>query len=263
MSNQPTQSAPSFTPVKFRARKDGWTPQKQVAFVAALAATASVGKAARSVGMTRRSAYNLYHRADAASLRAAWAAALDQGCNRLADALLDRAIHGTVTPIFYKGEKVGERRTFDNRLGMWSLERRMPHRFGTWRDRHVFRRDDPDGGAGVLQHMLRALVQDVVADELGRARPVRPTLVTERHLGDPAEAEAEESAAARMREIRQRIENDLWSERLKLIERGEIDPTDPNSYADWQARQAAARASQRAGPTPGDPDSSQDGACKL
>ena len=112
------QVAQSFTPVAVRPRHDGWTSEKQVAFVGALAATACIEEACRAVGMTPRSFYDLRARADAGSFRTAVEAALDIGTHRIADAMLGRALHGEVTPIFYKGEQVGERRRYDNRLGI-------------------------------------------------------------------------------------------------------------------------------------------------
>jgi hypothetical protein len=42
-----------------RIRHDGWTPKRQLDFLAALARSRSVTKAARAVGMSRESAYRL------------------------------------------------------------------------------------------------------------------------------------------------------------------------------------------------------------
>ena len=67
---------PSFARVPLRARRDGWTAERQAAFIDALAATRHVGRACARVGMSRESAYRLYGRPDAASFRAAWDACL-------------------------------------------------------------------------------------------------------------------------------------------------------------------------------------------
>jgi hypothetical protein len=64
-----------FDPVPVRARKDGWTPARQAAFIAALRETRCVLEACRRVGLSSESAYRLYRRADAASFRRAWHAA--------------------------------------------------------------------------------------------------------------------------------------------------------------------------------------------
>jgi hypothetical protein len=51
---------PDFTPVPLdRVRHDGWTPERQRLFLIALAAMGTVDSAARAVGMSRISAYNL------------------------------------------------------------------------------------------------------------------------------------------------------------------------------------------------------------
>jgi hypothetical protein len=65
-------SLSSFTPVPVRARRDGWTAERQHAFIAALARTGCVGRAALEVGMSRESAYRLRRRRGAESFAAAW-----------------------------------------------------------------------------------------------------------------------------------------------------------------------------------------------
>ena len=40
-------------------RRDGWTPQRQLAFLDTLARTHCIAKAARAAGMSRESAYRL------------------------------------------------------------------------------------------------------------------------------------------------------------------------------------------------------------
>lgn len=84
--------------------------------------------------MGRRSACLLRKRPDAASFREAWDAALDSAVQRLRDAVLERAIEGSATPIFYRGEQVGERRRYDDRLAMFVLRMRDPERFASWRE---------------------------------------------------------------------------------------------------------------------------------
>lgn len=63
---------PFFTPVKLRARKDGWSPQLQCAFLAELYLRGSVAGAAKAVGKSRESAYRLRAKRDAQSFAAAW-----------------------------------------------------------------------------------------------------------------------------------------------------------------------------------------------
>ena len=62
---------PPFTPVPTRARRDGWSPDKQRAFLVALGRTGQVGLAAKAVGMTHQTAWRLRKRVGAESFAAA------------------------------------------------------------------------------------------------------------------------------------------------------------------------------------------------
>ena len=71
---------PDFTPVPHRNnRHDGWTPERQRAFIEALADTGSVSRAARMVNMAQANCYTLRRAPGAESFRSAWEAALDFG----------------------------------------------------------------------------------------------------------------------------------------------------------------------------------------
>ncbi|WP_051586762.1 hypothetical protein [Novosphingobium resinovorum] len=63
---------PAFAPVPVRPRKDGWTPARQAAFLAALAQGGGVEAAALRVGLSRESAYRLRRKPGAGSFAAAW-----------------------------------------------------------------------------------------------------------------------------------------------------------------------------------------------
>lgn len=91
-------AAPQFTPVPLlRERHDGWSAGRQRAFLRALVVTGSVSAAARMVGMSRKSAYNLRSRAGAESFAAAWEIALAEGRERMFDCLFERALNGVTT----------------------------------------------------------------------------------------------------------------------------------------------------------------------
>lgn len=121
---------PSFTPAQLRPRSTGWTPERQRRFIEALAASACVTEAAASVGLSATAAYNLRKHPDAQAFRHAWDAAIEFGMRRLVDAALARAVHGVAVPIFWKGEQVGERREYPERLAMFLMRAHDPHRFG-------------------------------------------------------------------------------------------------------------------------------------
>lgn len=108
--------APSFLPVPVRARHDGWTPERQRAFVEHLADTGSVREAATLVGMTEQSAWRLRRRTGAAGFGAAWDAALRQAMRQLVASALERAIQGTIVRRFYHGELIAEERVHSERL---------------------------------------------------------------------------------------------------------------------------------------------------
>jgi hypothetical protein len=135
--DEPGRDAPDFTPVPVRYRHDGWTPQRQKAFIEKLAETACVEEAARRVGMTPQSARALRRRSDASLFRDAWEAALSYSSIHLVEeSAMKRSIHGVARPIFFHGEQVGEWRYFDERLTIWLLRYRHPRRYGAWRDQH-------------------------------------------------------------------------------------------------------------------------------
>ena len=124
----------SFTPVPVRYRHDGWTPERQIAFVEALAECACVDEAARRVGMNPKSAYDLRKRPSAMHFRDAWDAALDMTMLQVEQGAVKRSVHGVPRPIFYKGEQVGEWRHHDERMTMFLLRYRRRARFGAWYD---------------------------------------------------------------------------------------------------------------------------------
>lgn len=99
---------PAFLPVPLRGRHDGWTPQRQGDFIGFLAETASVAKAAREVGMSRQSAYELRARAGAEGFAAAWDAALGLPIRKVTEIDLSRlAFEKAVRPIMRAGRYRG------------------------------------------------------------------------------------------------------------------------------------------------------------
>lgn len=101
-----------------------WDKRKMADFLRALAAQQSVSAAARSVGMSRQSAYKLRNRLKGEPFDIAWEAAFQHGYDALHQAALERALHGVEVPVFHKGEQVGTRRHFDERLTTFLLARR-------------------------------------------------------------------------------------------------------------------------------------------
>ena len=163
----------NFTPIPLNPRHDGWSAERQIDFIEALAECGCVEDACKAVGMGRSSAYALRARPDAIAFRLAWDAALDHGVRALADAAYSRALHGVVRPVYYKGVQVGERRYFDERLTIFILRYRDPTRYGAWLDRTIAQRGK-DHEVQCLREHLDRLAEDAYADELGQPRPDKP-----------------------------------------------------------------------------------------
>ena len=112
---------PDFTPVPRKYRHDGWTPERQRAFIAALADTGSVRRAAAMVNMAQTNCYTLRRAPGAEGFRRAWEAALDFGIARLKDIAFERAIDGYLVPVFVAGKLMGFRRKHNDALLMFCL----------------------------------------------------------------------------------------------------------------------------------------------
>jgi len=112
---------PDFTPVPLRYRHDGWTPERQRAFIEALADTGCVSRATAIVNMSLEGVYYLRRQKGAEEFRAAWNAALDFGVQKLKDIAFERAIEGEMIPVFEKGKLMGYRRKRNDRLLMFCL----------------------------------------------------------------------------------------------------------------------------------------------
>ena len=111
----------AFTPVPRRYRHDGWTPERQRAFIAALADTGCVDRSARMVNIAQTNCYELRRAPGAEEFRRAWDAALDFGLLRLKDIAFERAIEGQLVPVFVAGKLMGFRRKRNDALLMFCL----------------------------------------------------------------------------------------------------------------------------------------------
>lgn len=183
------QPAPSFKPVRLRYRHDGWTPERQVAFIRALAECGCVRDACRRVGMSAESAYALVSRPDAQSFRVAWEIALTNAVRLVADAAFSRAINGVAVPHYYKGELVGEHRRYNDRLAMFILRYHDPHRYGRHLDQMV-----PKGHAEQRALLLGDAIACVHDDAVREAKGLPRQVVT--NLGSRDDEDEEEARLA-------------------------------------------------------------------
>ena len=95
-------------------RHDGWTPARKVQFLEALAQEGNVSAACARAGLSREAAYRLRRR-DPLVARA-WAAALVQASDNVAEIVGTRAIEGIEEEVWHCGEVRGTRRRYDTRL---------------------------------------------------------------------------------------------------------------------------------------------------
>ena len=163
------EPVPEFDPVPRKYRHDGWTPDRQRAFIEALADTGSVSRAAKRINMSSEGAYYPRRQPGAESFRAAWNAALDHGVQRLTDIALDRATEGVTVPVFWRGEQVGERRSYNDRLLMFMLKHHKADQYGAL----------PALRGGTRSKELDALeAQDAFRDRIAQSERRRAELST-------------------------------------------------------------------------------------
>jgi hypothetical protein len=118
----PLNALPEFTPVPRKVqRHDGWTPERQKAFIAALADTGCAAIACRMVNMSQPSYSQLRRQPGAESFRAAADAAHTLGLQVVKDEAFHRAMVGELIPVFVGGKLMGFRRKKNDRLLMFIL----------------------------------------------------------------------------------------------------------------------------------------------
>ena len=166
---------PVFEPVKLRYRHDGLTPERQVAVVQAVAESGCMREACARVGISAESVYKLLRRPDAQSFRVAMDLALDGAVDRVEDGAFSRALNGVEIPHYYKGELVGTHRRHDERLTMFILRYRKPHRYGKHLDRLSTTRH-PEASALGLANVLAWVEGDAHRDAVGVRRRVSTSI---------------------------------------------------------------------------------------
>lgn len=147
-----------FTPVpRQRHRRNGWTEERQSLFLFALSRCGSVSRAARSVGMTARSAYHLLDAPGADDFARAWDEALDEGVERVRADALHRALVGEFVPVLRKGKLVRVEHRRSDRLALALLSGK----------------DRPDELLRVNRVMRREHRQDLKAHDDAKAEEAR------------------------------------------------------------------------------------------
>lgn len=220
----------AFTPVpRQRMRRGGWSADRQRQFIALLAETGSVRAACRRLGVGEHHIYKLRGHPEAASFRAAWEAALDCGIARIEDTAMDRALYGVEAPVFYQGEKVGSRQVYNDRLLMFLLNNRAPHRFAR-------------GTNGQITGLARSGPSPA---ELKRLKTQwRKEWEAEQHAGERnvSAAEVRASIDRKIEEVRRRVD----AERAAIWER--LSPETRAAWAHFVATRDRDLAAMKASP---------------
>lgn len=184
-------------------RQDGWTPARRRTFLTLVAEGHTVEAACGAVGLSVASAYALRRRAGGAAFALGWAAAGLLARDRLADALMARALHGQEETITRDDGSTIIRHRFDNRLATAMLARldrlaeaAAPAPGPTRPEQAV---------AGDFDPFLDLVAADGAADEVARFVAARapapaadsaPQLPQLRGAGDPLDGEPAEDGAA-------------------------------------------------------------------
>jgi hypothetical protein len=106
-----------------KAQRTLFTLKRQKKFLAALADGVTVTTACQIAGWSRRYAYDLKNAYP--EFNAAWDDAVEQGIDKLEDAIRQRAL-GQMEPIVYRGEVTGEVMRRSDLLAMFVLKAKRP-----------------------------------------------------------------------------------------------------------------------------------------
>ena len=104
-----------------RASPQSWTKAKTAMFLATLADTCNVVRAAKSAGVSTNYAYR--RRKEDAAFRAGWAAAVAEGYAKLELVLLDRALNGKIKLVRGRDGKDARIREYSDTLALTLLKR--------------------------------------------------------------------------------------------------------------------------------------------
>ncbi|MDH7640962.1 hypothetical protein [Sphingomonas oryzagri] len=161
---------PSGASITGRApRHDAITPARKRRFIEVLAATGSVSEAARQVGASRQSFYALRSTYEDEIFLAAWDRALSAATDILANVAYERAIEGVEEPVFWRGELVGTRRRYNDRLLMQLLRVRNPSGYAPLSDQRGWYTEIVEGAEPSISELLDAIAPSTASSPPGSA----------------------------------------------------------------------------------------------
>lgn len=121
------------------------TPNTREKFLAVLAETASVTRAAEAVRVSRQALYQA--RSNDEDFARRWSEAQEMGTDALEDEAIRRAREGMLKPVYQQGREVGQIREFSDTLMVVMLKARRPERY---KDRTATELTGKDGAP--IQH---------------------------------------------------------------------------------------------------------------
>lgn len=111
-------------------RRNSITPDKQRKFIAMLAATGVVSRAALHIGVSLEALYKLRQKPGAESFAKAWDAAIERGVDRIEAAAMERAIKGVPHEhVLANGDIVVHGAKHNENLVMFFLRNRRPEKY--------------------------------------------------------------------------------------------------------------------------------------
>jgi hypothetical protein len=133
-----------------------WTPEKESAFFAALAETASVSHASTAVKISRQTAYT--RREQEPEFAQRWEEALQLGVEALEDEATRRGFHGVDRPVFHQGEVCGTIREYSDTLAIFLLKAHKPEKY-----RERFDVEHAGRGGGPMQTVSAQMTPEQAA----------------------------------------------------------------------------------------------------
>jgi len=103
------------------------TPEKEIAFLAALAATCNVTKACEASGVGRRTAYEW--RTNDPDFASRWEDAMRIGAEALEDEAKRRGFDGVDEPVFHLGVATATIRKYSDTLAIFLLKGALPEKY--------------------------------------------------------------------------------------------------------------------------------------
>lgn len=187
----------------YRVRHDGWTPQRQRAFLRALSETGSVRDACVRARISNTSAYRMRRRSEA--FDRAWRRALAKVQPTIEQAAFERAVLGSDEPVWHGGKIVGQRRRYSDGLLRLLLTRGTAPASQDEDDRRR-RAGGPERATqaetdAMLLANLKALRQQREAEQARKALPAPDPAVTNRaeQQGNGGAGDADRGTAGRVR----------------------------------------------------------------